>query len=296
VVSVPTIAVGNLTVGGTGKTPIAAWIAQYYSQLGLTPGVVLRGYGGDEGPVHRRLVPDAIVKETPDRSAGASDAVADGADVIVLDDAYQRLDVSRDLNIVVVSAESGKTSRWTLPAGPWRENWGALKRADIVVISRKSARFQDALEMLQRVKVAAGGCLEAVALLSIAGFHRLESGSPVEFSELDGAEVVVAAGIADPDSFVCQCEAFGAHVRAVNWNDHQKITRKRLQDLVTLSRAAEFTIVTEKDAGKMRGRWPAAYAEPIVAELRLVWEEGGDVVESALNSAVERENSAAGEK
>ena len=119
--SVPTIAVGNLTVGGSGKTPIAAWIAQYYSGLGLTPGIVLRGYGGDEGPVHRKLASGAVVIENPDRLSGARQAVSEGAEVIVLDDAYQRLDIDRDLNIAVVSAESGKAPQWTLPAGPWQQ-------------------------------------------------------------------------------------------------------------------------------------------------------------------------------
>ncbi len=293
-VSVPTVAVGNLTVGGTGKTPIAAWIAQYYSKLGLTPGVVLRGYGGDEGTVHRKLASDAIVKETPDRLTGASHAVAEGADVVVFDDAFQRLDVSRDLNIAVVSAESGKTSSWTLPAGPWREGWGALKRADLVVVSRKSASLPDALGILERAKVAAGDCMVAVALLHIAGFHRLESGLPVEPSVLDGADVVVGAGIADPDSFIHQCEDRGAHVRSVQWNDHQNITSRHLRELASLGRVADFTIVTEKDAGKMKGRWPMACEEPIVAELRLEWEMGRDTVESALNSVVERDRRAAG--
>ena len=135
--TVPTIAVGNLTVGGSGKTPIATWIAQYYASRGVRPGIVLRGYGHDEGDVHRLRTPDAVVVENPDRLAAAREAVARGAKVLVLDDAYQRLDVGRDLNIAVVSAESSRAVRWTLPAGPWREGWNALRRADLVIITRK---------------------------------------------------------------------------------------------------------------------------------------------------------------
>src|SRR5205823_3048880 len=105
-------------VGGTGKTPLAAWIASYCAAHGRTPGILLRGYGGDEPLVHRRLVPQAVVVANPDRVAGAVAARAQGAQVLVLDDAYQLLGVGRDLNIAVVSAESATASPWPLPAGP----------------------------------------------------------------------------------------------------------------------------------------------------------------------------------
>jgi len=110
----PTVAVGNLTVGGSGKTPLASWIAAYYTSIGLTPGILLRGYrGGDETDVHRQRVPSAVVVADPDRLAGAARAVAEGAQVLVLDDAFQRLDIHRDLNIAVVSAETTPAVSWS---------------------------------------------------------------------------------------------------------------------------------------------------------------------------------------
>src|SRR3989475_8593631 len=126
----PTIAVGNLSVGGTGKTPLAAWIAAYCVARGRTPGILLRGYGGDEPLVHRRLVPRAVVVANPDRVAGAVAARAQGAQVLVLDDAYQLLGVGRDLNIAVVSAESATASPWPLPAGAGRRVAGGRGPAD----------------------------------------------------------------------------------------------------------------------------------------------------------------------
>jgi tetraacyldisaccharide 4'-kinase len=136
----PSVAVGNLTVGGSGKTPIAIWIARHYVSAGLVPGVLLRGYGSDEVLVHQHDVPRAVVVADPDRAAGAERALANGAQVLVLDDAYQRLDVRRDLNILVMSAETTRAVRWPLPAGPWRESWRALDRADAVIVTRKRAR------------------------------------------------------------------------------------------------------------------------------------------------------------
>src|SRR5207244_8088718 len=117
----PTIPVGNLSVGGTGNTPLAAWIAAYCARRGWMPGILLRGYGGDEPLVHRRLVPEAVVVANPDRVAGATAARAAGARVLVLDDAYQLLGVARGLNIVVVSAERVAATPRPVAGGPGRE-------------------------------------------------------------------------------------------------------------------------------------------------------------------------------
>src|SRR5439155_1685955 len=133
----PAVAVGNLSVGGTGKTPLAAWIARRYAGRGRVPGILLRGYGGGAPLVHRRLAPDAVGVAEPNRVAGAGRARAAGADILVLDDAFQLLSVARDLNIAVVSAESIAGSPWPLPAGPWRERWDALAGADGIVVTRK---------------------------------------------------------------------------------------------------------------------------------------------------------------
>jgi tetraacyldisaccharide 4'-kinase len=252
----------------------------------LRPGILLRGYGGDEGSVHRKLAPEAIVVETPNRIAGAFRAVAEGAEVIVLDDAYQRLDIERDLNILVLSAESRGLPRWTLPAGPWREGWNALGRADLMIVSRKSSSHSDAAAFLERVRRATKTCPTALARLEITGFHGMQSGRMVAVSEIRGASVVAAAGIADPDSFAIQCEKLGADVRPILWRDHQKLSDNDLMALASEGRNAEFTIVTEKDACKMRGRWPGGYDEPLVADLDLIWEAGGDAVEAALDATV----------
>src|SRR3989440_10239692 len=146
----PGIGVGNLGVGGTGKPPLAAWIAAYCARRGWKPGILLRGYGGDEPLVHRRLVPEAVVVANPDRVAGAAAARAGGARVLVLDDAYQLLGVARDLNVAVVSAESWAGSPWPLPAGPWRERWEALDRADVIVVTRKQASATAAADVAAR--------------------------------------------------------------------------------------------------------------------------------------------------
>jgi tetraacyldisaccharide 4'-kinase len=283
---VPTVAVGNLTVGGSGKTPVAAWIARYYSSREMRPGVVLRGYGGDEGQVHRNLVSTAVVVEDPDRLRGARKAVQLGAEVLVLDDAYQRLDVDRDLNVAVVSAESVRAVRWTLPAGPWREGWRALRRADLVVVTRKRAGSQAAEAVAERAQRMVRHRPVAIARLGIAQFSGMLTGERIDTVQLKGARLVAAAGIADPRTFAAQCRAMGARVQLIAWKDHHSFTERDVRRIAHAGRKADYVVVTEKDAVKLRGRWPRHRPEPLVAELDLTWERGAEEVTAALDAAV----------
>ena len=285
-VSLPVVAVGNLTVGGSGKTPICSWIARYYADQGLQVGIVLRGYGGDEAMVHRRLAEAAIVIENPDRVAGAHEAGANGADVIVLDDAFQRLDIVRDLNIALVSTESSRAVRWTLPAGPWREGLKALRRADIIVVTRKRADLHSAERMADRVARISRNRPVAIARLGVTGFTGLLSGEGVPVESLDGARVLAAAGIADPYTFASQCSEFGARVRLLPLEDHHEFSDKDMDRMVQAGRRVDYVVVTEKDAVKLRAMWPGAAPEPLVASLDVDWEVGQTEIEMALDAVV----------
>jgi tetraacyldisaccharide 4'-kinase len=284
---VPTIAVGNLTVGGSGKTPIASWIAQYYAQRGIRPGVVLRGYGGDEGLVHQQRVPDAVVTEGVNRHAAAEYAVREGAQVVILDDGYQRLDVGRDLNIAVVSAESDRAVRWTLPAGPWREPWSALRRADIVIVTRKRATLEAAQVVARQVRECAPTAGLAIVRLAITGFRTLRSERAVDLRVMDGAEILAGAGIADPGSLATQCRALGAHVRLLPFRDHHTYRDGDVRRLLHAAETLDYVVITQKDAVKLRRRWPAHVTEPLVALLDLEWEYGRPEFELALEAAAD---------
>jgi tetraacyldisaccharide 4'-kinase len=281
----PSVAVGNLTVGGSGKTPVAIWIARHFLERGLKPGILLRGYGGDETQVHRRSVPDAAVVADPDRVAGAAAALAQGAQVLVLDDAFQRLDVRRDLNIAVVAAETTRAVRWPVPAGPWREGLGALARADAVIVTRKRATREAALALADELAPLVRGPV-AIAHLGLVRLEGLVSGRRVDAATLAGRRVVAASGIADPDAFVAQVKSTGAAVQAATWKDHHDFRDEDVAWLAHAARRADHVVITEKDAVKLRDRWPAAVPEPLVAVLDLAWERDGDRIVAALDAVV----------
>lgn len=278
----PVVAVGNLSVGGTGKTPLAAWIASVCAARGVKPAVVLRGYGGDEGSVHRQLTPAALVIEDPDRVRAARRAIRDGAEIIVLDDAFQRLDIHRDFNIAVIAAESLDAPQHLLPAGPWREGWPALRRADGAVITRKRATRAAAELGARRVAATLGTSRVAIACLEISGLAGLRSRTPVPRDAIAGRRVLASCGIGDPESFAFQLRHLGAEVTLRTWRNHHAYRPADIRAVLSAGRWFDYVVVTAKDAVKLRRLWPAGRPEPLVAELMVKWEVGGDWMDSAI--------------
>ena len=283
----PSVAIGNLSVGGSGKTPLSAWIADYYLQRGIRPAILLRGYGSDEPEVHRGLVPGAIVVPNADRHAGAARALADGAEVLVLDDAFQRLDVARDLNICLVSAESSQAVKWSLPAGPWREPLREARRADFIIVMRKRADARTASRLADGLHAAINVPV-AVVHLELAALHGLVSRKVQPMTVLRDRRVVAASAIADPDAFVVQVKRTGAQVQVATWKDHHQFRDEDIAWLAHAARRADFVVVTAKDAVKLRDRWPASVPEPLVAILQVTFEAGEAELRAALDRVAPR--------
>lgn len=281
----PAVAIGNLSVGGSGKTPIASWVASYYAARGLLPGVLLSGYGRDEELLHRERVPGARVIADADRVAAGERARAEGAQVLVLDDAYQLRQVWRDCNIAVVSAETSHAVRWPLPAGPWREGLPALARADALIITRKRAGTGVAAELAARLAPRVKGPV-GIVHLDVRRYQGLLSGRGVTAQDLQGRRVVAAAAIADPEAFIAQIKATGAQVQVATWRDHHEFQDEDVAWLAKAARKADYLVVTQKDAVKLRDRWPASIPEPLVAVLELAWEAGEAEITAALDAIV----------
>ncbi len=279
-------------MGGAGKTPFAAWTAAYFARHGVTPGILLRGYRGDEQAVHKRLVPDAVVVPNPDRLKGAEQARAQGARVLVLDDAYQRLDVGRDVNVAIVSTESAPPRHvaWPLPAGPWREDWSALGRAHVIVVTRRRAAIAESHRLVNRIRERWPEAVVASVQFVLDGLTGLRTGRRLELAALAKQRVVVAAGIADPASFAAQVRAAGASVQLLAYQDHHDYAPGDVARLAQAAKDADYVVVTEKDAVKLRDRWPTdpPVPEPLVAGLALRWELNGAAVERVLDGILKR--------
>lgn len=256
--ALPVLSVGNLTVGGTGKTPVSAWFAGRLRDHGARPGIVLRGYrGAEEADVHRRLNPDMPVIVNPDRLAGIRDAAGLGADVVVLDDAFQHRSVGRAADVVLVSAEQLTRSTRLLPAGPWREPISAARRADHIIITRKSASDADVESAVRRLGQAANTVPQSIVRLSPASLAAMD-GAIEPLEALRGADVLAIAAIGEPLAFVAQLESLGARVTLRAFRDHHRFSDDEIRRLAADVPARGVAVCTLKDAVKLAGRWPAS--------------------------------------
>lgn len=278
---IPTISVGNLTVGGAGKTPIAAWIVSRLRERGRNPAVVLRGYGRDELLVHRELNPGVGVYAARRRAGAIARAAADGHDLAVLDDGFQHRAVSRDLDLVLVSADAWHGNRHLLPRGPWREPLSALRRADAAIVTRKAVPPEHAARVAamlrERVPVVAVCALSVDRLLPL----RPGPGEPRERGWLRGRRVLAVTSIADPGAFARQLEQLGAEVELAAFADHHEFSPRDARRVVERA-AGRPVIVTRKEAVKLRDLAPPAGLELLFATQRVEFESGAEPLEEAL--------------
>jgi tetraacyldisaccharide 4'-kinase len=283
---IPTVSVGNLSVGGTGKTPFAAWLAFRLSALGAQPAVVLRGYGGDEPLVHARLNPGIPVVIERRRADGIKRAAELGATVAVLDDAFQHRAASRNIDVALVAAEQWGRSIRVLPAGPWREPLSSLRRAALVVITHKGAEATRLRDIRSAVNEVAPNVPQAVVHFRLADLRTARRGSDEEslpLGALMGLPVVAIAGLADPDAFFRQLTDAGATVKSYAFPDHYRFSVSDISRILDNAGSPEATFVcTLKDAVKLSALWPATAPPLWYVSQALEVEEGSDALEKLL--------------
>lgn len=279
--AIPTVSVGNLSVGGAGKTPVAAWIAAGMWERGRRPAIVLRGYARDEALVHGELNPDVPVFAARRRATGIASAASAGCDVAVLDDGFQHRSLARELDVVLVAADSWARNRRLLPRGPWREPLSALRRADIVLVTRKAAERGEAVRVVARIREAAPSALVAVCALHVEGFRSLDAAEARPPTWMSGASVLVVTSLAEPAPFRAQLRALGAEVEPLAFPDHHEFTAA---DADEIARRAEgrTIVVTRKEAVKLRSFARLRDHPLFFATQRVELELGADEVEAAL--------------
>ena len=295
--ALPTISVGNLTVGGTGKTPFSAHLA---SELGrrARPAIALRGYGSDEIEVHRRLNPDIPVFVNPDRSAAVREAKTYGADIVVLDDAFQHRRIARNADVVLLSAEQVLRPRRLLPAGPWREPLSGAKRADLLVITRKSASLVEAEHAAAIVRAEIPGVpIASVSLVPrelVAVGDETPDGRPLTLplERLKGTSVLAIAAIGEPELFKRQLELLGAHVTLEAHRDHHAFSEADIREASIRVSSDGLAVCTLKDAVKLAGRWPGPSRLWYLSQ-QLVVDQGVEEVNRLLERVMEARASAA---
>lgn len=268
------ISVGNITTGGTGKTPIVALVAELLAAAGETPCILTRGYGrrdegkrvlvsdgqavlvdavtGGDEPVElaHKLLHKAAVVADPDRVAAAAWALKElAATAFVLDDAFQHRRAARDVDIVCMDATDPFGGEALLPAGRLREPLEGLKRANAVIITRSD--LADTSETRKRIRELAPLAKVFTARSRIANFTRIDG--------LDAARPLNAfafCGLGNPCQFERQLVSEGLDVKGIRaFRDHHRYRQSDINEIEIVAReaGAEYLVTTGKDAVKLDG-------------------------------------------
>lgn len=275
----PVIVVGNITVGGSGKTPLVVWICEQLTALGARPGIVLRGYGGSAA----RAAAPLLVTRAVDAATAGDEAVLlaqrtgkpvvvcrnrvraarrlleEGVDVIVADDGLQHLRLARDLELAVIDARRGLGNRRLLPAGPLREPPARLVHVDAVVVNGSDPPIGGGADTRGLAWLALPPSLPCLHMRlqgdRLAPLDGRDSPTPpgsgavppMALARLAGHRVHAVAGIADPERFFLQLRAAGLELITHAFPDHHRYRREQLTFGDGLP-----VLMTEKDAVKCR--------------------------------------------
>ena len=237
----PVISVGNITTGGTGKTPVVRWLAEALRSRGIKPAILMRGYkskpnelSDEQAELHSQLG-DIVVHANPDRVAGANEVLCDHADVqaFILDDGFQHRRLHRDFDLVLIDATNPFGFGHVLPRGLLREPIAGLARASAILITRAD------------LAASSIGHLDD-------HLHKLAPNAPIFRSAheqfglppLNGKRIIALSAIGNPDAFEQQLRSAGATiVQSKRFADHHHYSVNDLEDLA----GADAVVTTEKD-------------------------------------------------
>ncbi len=305
---VKVISVGNITVGGTGKTPLVRYLAQFYISRGKNPAILLRGYksefsgdvgvvsngkeilmdpdeAGEEAVMLARQLPEVPVLIGGDRYRTGMYAIEElDVDIVILDDGFQFLRLRRDLDLVAIDAVTPFGYDYLLPRGLLREPVRALRRADVIIITKVEHLPQKPLEKLRQRLIAIAPDALIVEAKHRPVFLRDFTGREEKELELNKDRVLAFSGIADPQSFESSLQNMGADiVLRLRFPDHHHYSEEEILHIFSeaFTRQAELIITTEKDVMGL----PPHLQELIAGQKMTLWVLG---IEVEISSGEER--------
>lgn len=309
-VAVPVLSVGNLTVGGTGKTPVVVWLAEELERRGYSVGVLSRGYGrrsrgtrvvalggrplvdvemsGDEPAMIGRRIRGPVVVAGR-RAAGARVAIERGARVLLLDDGFQHRAIARDFDLLLVDDERPVGNGWPLPSGPLREPVRGAARADaVLVVDRRLRGAEDgAAGSWAHANLFPRPCHRGGLVPRALVWPDGDTWTEEPLVRLAGQRIVVVTGIVGPQALYAMVQQWeGQIVNALEFPDHHWYDRDDFATIRKAAREADLIVTTEKDLVKLE-RFP--FVRGGLMALRLgVAVEGAAELLAAIGTALRR--------
>ncbi len=272
---VMTISVGNLTVGGNGKTPFTVFLASRLARRGYRVGIVSRGYGrlsngrgaalvsdgarivlspgeaGDEPVMMARSVagPIAVARRRVDGISLLARSAA--IDIVILDDGFQHLRLRRDLDLILVNSARGFGNEWILPAGPMREPLGAIRRADVIILMALGENTAGARVTSENTAFKGKPVMRA-ALRATSLVHAKNGKWRESQIAIDGQRVTIVSGLGSPEGFHAMVRALGAQISStLDYPDHHDYSLRDWKHIQDAARGAQLLLTTEKDLVKL---------------------------------------------
>lgn len=295
-IPIPVISVGNLTAGGTGKTPMVEWVAKFIRDLDLRPVILSRGYKGagganDEALLLEEHLPDVPHLQGPDRTSLAHTAIEElEAEILILDDGFQHRRIGRDLDILLLDSTNPWGFNHLLPRGTLRETTHGLRRADIIVLTRVDQVDQTTLEKIKtqihRIKGTITICEATHEPKECVRYQN----EPLPLDKLKGSKLLVFCGLGNPQSMLTTLESLGANiVDSKIFPDHHPYTSTDVEQIIDWADANrndfDFLITSEKDLVKLQTASLANY--PLYAlSIQMNIRKGEEELRQIINEKV----------
>lgn len=295
----PVVSIGNLSVGGTGKTPVVQLVCRWLREAGRHPAIAMRGYGSrdglsDEAELHREALPGIPMAIGPNRVHelirlfGSKEG--DGVDVVVLDDGFQHRRLARQLDVVLIDATQDVFAQRLLPAGWLREPVSSLARAHAVILTHADrANAADLTRTEGELKRRFPHLVLARGSHEWTGLHVTsnEGEHAEQLYWMQGKKYALACAVGKPDAFIEQAtRTFGMPAQTLVLRDHDPYAPATVERLRRMAEGCDALLVTQKDWTKLAHvpseSWSCAVARPIL-EMRLT--TGGDLVRDAVLAA-----------
>jgi len=256
-VAVPVISVGNITVGGTGKTPLVIWLCNYLTSKGLKPAILTRGYKSrknclyDEPGILAKSCPQAKIIVNPDRLTAAARAVNDhAADICIMDDGFQHRRLARDVDIITIDATCPFGYGRLLPAGLLREPPASLSRANAVIITRTAQIPPHHLEELEKKLKLINPNLVIARAVHKPICAKAVKGRQITLQQLKDKKIFAFCGIGNPKAFEQTLRSLNLNLLTTRiYKDHHNYSSSDMTDIYEQARYlnADLILCTQKD-------------------------------------------------
>ncbi len=245
------VSIGNITWGGTGKTPLTVMLARELSREGKKVAVLTRGYGDDEVKELRKKLPGIPVMVGKDRVRAAREAVQKhGAQFLLMDDGFQHWNLHRDLDMVMLNATEPFGPGGLIPMGSLREPLNNLARADIFVLTKSDVGSKNVHWIRQKLSTIKPNAVIFEAIHNPVALHDPLRNRTLQPHDLRGRKVAALSGIGDPHSFEKTVELLGAEIQfAARYEDHHPFQASEVARFIKQARAMGLkeAVTTEKD-------------------------------------------------